>query len=114
LIGRILILVMLLQLAITSVFAHGMVSVDQCAEQGAGHAHMVSVDMAFDTLVVADDAAPDLAIALHCTGQPCTEKMSGDLGALAFGDYRRVVLHARDPDLTRQSVLRPHLRPPLV
>ncbi|MEQ3624191.1 MAG: hypothetical protein ABNH26_00390 [Celeribacter sp.] len=112
-IGRILVIVMLLQLAVTSVFSHTLVSVDQCSERSAGHSHMAASHDTGDGFVTSDIVSPDMVVTLHCAGQPCTEKSGPDLMAVTAGDFRTVVLHVAEPKLTLQSVLRPHLRPPL-
>ncbi|WP_119840562.1 hypothetical protein [Pseudooceanicola algae] len=114
--GRFFIILVALQLVVTSAFAHVMPMAEHCAEPVAQHAHCEEipifqdqvVDVAFET-----EQQPKPMGLLHCGSVACTDQ-SGIASAVALHkDFRIADLNPAEPSVALQSVLLSFLRPPL-
>lgn len=114
--GRILIIIVALQLIMTSAFAHTMMMPDYCSMPTDQH---MQVDVSGETyaqgdvdLNVQDQHGPmDL---LHCAGSTCTNQMGSEPLAVLSMNFRSADLKHAEPRMALQSVLLFQLRPPLL
>ncbi|ATG35879.1 hypothetical protein PhaeoP23_01737 [Phaeobacter piscinae] len=115
-ISRVLVILVALQLVVTSAFAHVMPMPEHCVEPVAHHMHGEGVsllqdqvvDLAFET-----EQQPKPLGLLHCASVACTDQF-GDASVVDLNkDFRIADLNPSEPRMVLQSVLLSQLRPPL-
>ncbi|WP_424985796.1 hypothetical protein [Microbulbifer sp. S227A] len=114
--GRFFIILVALQLVVSSAFAHVMPMAEHCAEPVAQHAHCEQIPVFQDQVIDASfetEQQPTPMGLLHCGSVACTDQ-SGNISAVDLHkDFRISDLHPAEPSMALQSVLLSFLRPPL-
>ena len=114
--GRFFIILVALQLVVTSAFAHVMPMAEHCAEPAAQHVHSdeVSVlqgqmvDTAFET-----EKQPKPMGLIHCASFACTDQYGNASAVDLLKEFRIADPNPAEPSMALQSVLLSFLRPPL-
>ncbi|OWU66469.1 hypothetical protein ATO2_18565 [Roseovarius sp. 22II1-1F6A] len=115
--GRVVIILVALQLVVTSAFAHVMPMAEHCAEPAAAqhvHSDEISVlqDQMVDTAFETEQQPKPMGL-LHCASVACTDQ-SGNTSAIDLHkDFRIADLNPAEPSMALQSALLSFLRPPL-
>lgn len=114
--GRVFIILIALQLAVTSVFAHVIPMDERCAKPVILHSQSDEilvlqdqvVDVAFET-----EQKSKLMGLLHCDSVACTDQCGNASAVDLHKDCRIADLNPAKPSMTLQSVPLSNLRPPL-
>ena len=115
--GRVFIILVALQLVVTSAFAHVMPMAEHCAEPAAAqhvHSDEISVlqDQMVDTAFETEQQPKPMGL-LHCASVACTDQSGNTSAVDLHKDFRIADLNPAEPSMPLQSVLRSFLRPPL-
>ena len=114
--GRFFIILVALQLVVTSAFAHVMPMAEHCAEPVAQHAHsdeiFVLQDQMLDVAFEAEQRPKPMGL-LHCASVACTDQVGKASAVDMHKNFRIADLNPTEPSMALQSVLLFHLRPPL-
>ena len=114
--GRFFIILVTLQLVVTSAFAHVMPMPEHCAELVAQHAHSDEISVLQDQMVYVafeTEQQPEPMGLLHCASVVCTDQYGNASAVDLHKDFRIADLNPAEPSIALQSVLLSHLRPPL-
>ncbi|GAA6189927.1 hypothetical protein NBRC116596_29900 [Litorivita sp. NS0012-18] len=114
--GRVFIILVALQLVVTSAFAHVMPMAEHCAEPAAQHVHgdevYVLQDPMADTAFETEQQPKPMGL-LHCASVACTDQSGNTSAVDLHKDFRIADLDPTEPSMALQSVLLSFLRPPL-
>ncbi|WP_106165174.1 hypothetical protein [Tritonibacter scottomollicae] len=114
--GKFFIILVALQLVVTSAFAHLMPMADHGVEPAAQHVHSDELSILQDQMVDAafetEQQSKPFGL-LNCSSVACTDQF-GNVSAVALHkNFRIADLIPAEPSMALQSVLLSHLRPPL-
>ncbi|KAA8607719.1 hypothetical protein AL036_09540 [Salipiger aestuarii] len=114
--GRVFIVLIALQLVVTSAFAHVMPMAEHCAEPAVQHVHSDEISVLQDQMVdtaFETEQQPKPMGLLHCASVACTDQYGNTSAVDLHTDFRIADLNPAEPSIALQSVLLSFLRPPL-
>ncbi|GHD98512.1 hypothetical protein U879_00090 [Defluviimonas sp. 20V17] len=114
-IGRILVLIVALQFALTGAFAHGTVASDHCVRPAAGHIHLAtSPEHSQDSVGLSgrQDLQAPMSL-LNCNNLSCADHCAWYRSSAASVDVRSDRPKLIELGMTPQSVIIANLRRPL-
>lgn len=114
-IGRILVIVVALQLVMTGAFAYTTMAIDHCPSPVSGHVHLVkSPEHSQPSAKLSDrDKSQTPMSPVNCANPSCTDHFGWFRLTAASMDTRSDQVNPVEPRMALQSVIIAYLRPPL-